>query len=312
MSLLDALLLDPYRLNAWIAYRADSVKGIGTQNDPYDGSTATKLDTILNNLVANTRIHFGPGTFQINGYQDGATSGWLKSGMKIVGSGIDVTTLQMVGATTMSKHYFAIGHPFSSGGQPNLMDHFEISDLTIDCNLAGATTQTACGAVRIMGNYARVRRIKVVYWGKKASGPDCFVIAMITADPASGVLGVIDTGIEECIAITPGNGNDGPITVFHSGPKDDAGANAEGYGTGPFIRNCFVDFGWPTATAECRGLSLAWCKGGIAEGNQVHNTKYGGPCITKASSRDLVVHSTFPSRPGHRLVRRRVGWGCDI
>src|SRR6266849_6100399 len=111
MSLLDALLLDPLRMNVWIAYRTDGVAGTGTQNDPYDGSTSTKLDTILNNVAANNRIHLGPGTFQINGFQDGATSGWLKSGMKIVGSGIDVTTLQMVGATTTNKHYFVIGHP---------------------------------------------------------------------------------------------------------------------------------------------------------------------------------------------------------
>src|SRR5207302_7733359 len=100
MSLLDALLLDPYRINVWITYRTDGVKGTGTQNDPWDGSTATKLDTVLNTLAINMRIHFGPGTFQINGYQDGATSGWLKSGMKIVGSGVDVTKLQLVGATT--------------------------------------------------------------------------------------------------------------------------------------------------------------------------------------------------------------------
>jgi hypothetical protein len=39
MSLLDALLLDPYRINVWIAYRMDGVKGSGTQADPWDGST---------------------------------------------------------------------------------------------------------------------------------------------------------------------------------------------------------------------------------------------------------------------------------
>src|SRR5881409_3989208 len=138
MSLFDALLLDPYRLNVWIAYRTDGVKGSGTENDPFDGSTATRLDTVLNSLVANTRIHFGPGTFQINGYQDGAASSWLRSGMAIIGSGIDITTLQMAGAVTATKHYFAIGHPFSSGGQPNLMDYVEVSDLTINCNLSGA------------------------------------------------------------------------------------------------------------------------------------------------------------------------------
>src|SRR2546429_1743426 len=258
MSLLDALLLDPYRINVWIAYRTDGVAGSGTQNDPYDGSSATKLDTILNSLGTNTRIHFGPGTFQINGYQDGATSGWLKSGMKIVGSGVDVTKFKLVGATTTNKHYFALGHPFSSGGQPNLMDYFEISDLTIDCNLAGATTQTACGAVRGLGNHARVRRIKFINWGTKTSGPPCFGIAMITADPTSGVNGVTDTGIEECIAISPDGGNVGPATVFHTGPKDDSGTNSESFGTGPFIRNCFVDCGSPTATPEYRALSMGW------------------------------------------------------
>ena len=38
---------------------------------------------------------------------------------------------------------------------------------------------------------------------------------------------------------------------------------------------------------------MAWCKGGLVEGNQVHNTKYGGPYISKSSSRDLVVRNNF-------------------
>src|SRR5205823_8499466 len=38
---------------------------------------------------------------------------------------------------------------------------------------------------------------------------------------------------------------------------------------------------------------MAWCKGGIVEGNQVHNTKYGGPYISKSSARDLVVRNNF-------------------
>jgi hypothetical protein len=38
---------------------------------------------------------------------------------------------------------------------------------------------------------------------------------------------------------------------------------------------------------------MAWCKAGIVEGNQIHNTKYGGPCISKSSSRDLIVRNNF-------------------
>ena len=50
MSLLDALLLDPYRINVWIAYRTDGVKGTGTQNDPYDGSTSLAAAVSVTNL----------------------------------------------------------------------------------------------------------------------------------------------------------------------------------------------------------------------------------------------------------------------
>jgi len=100
MSLLDALLLDPYRINIWIAYRTDGVAGSGTQNDPYDGSTATRFDATMNSLLANTTVHLGPASstnpFTTTGFwttSDGSTgSGWQpKPGMRIVGSGIDVT-----------------------------------------------------------------------------------------------------------------------------------------------------------------------------------------------------------------------------
>ena len=40
MSLLEALLLDPAPFDTWLAYRRDGVKGSGTLNDPWDGSTS--------------------------------------------------------------------------------------------------------------------------------------------------------------------------------------------------------------------------------------------------------------------------------
>ena len=48
MSLLDALLLDSYRMNLWIACRTDRVGGSGTQSDPFDGSTQAKFDALMN------------------------------------------------------------------------------------------------------------------------------------------------------------------------------------------------------------------------------------------------------------------------
>src|SRR5213082_2905399 len=69
MSLLDALLLDPYRTNVWIAYRTDGVAGTGTQNDPYDGSTnfaAAKSVTLTNVGLVATATTVAPHGYSSN------------------------------------------------------------------------------------------------------------------------------------------------------------------------------------------------------------------------------------------------------
>src|SRR5258708_5686842 len=131
MSLCDALLLDPYAIDlsrgeVWIAARTDSVAGSGTQNDPYDGSTQAKFDALLNstlNYHPNTRIHLGPGTFQTNGFQISPTIGGvlLETGWKIIGSGMEVTTLKLVGMTDNSENA-------ALGNTQAFLDTFEVWD----------------------------------------------------------------------------------------------------------------------------------------------------------------------------------------
>ncbi len=254
-----------------------------------------RFDDIMSALGANTRVHLGPTSvnkpFLTRGYATNATSGWqAKTGMNIVGSGVDVTTLRLVGQA-INGSYFGIGHDFAGG----TVDCFEVSDLTIDSNLMIPVANSAvCGAVRVLGNHARVRRVKVINWGANDAKP-LFVVAVVTADPASGSSGVVDCGIEEVIAVSPAASATGaPITVLHGGPAADAPtAVSEAFGTSPFIRNCYVDCGSPTATPEYHALSMAWCRGGVIEGNQVHNTQYGGPYINYSSSRDLAVRNNI-------------------
>jgi hypothetical protein len=79
--------------------------------------------------------------------------GWqAKTGMKIIGSGTDVTTLQLVRSGVGVAHYYTIGHVLSTSGsqsQPVTVDFFEVSDLTTDCNLSNISgSQVACGAVK--------------------------------------------------------------------------------------------------------------------------------------------------------------------
>lgn len=292
MSLLDALLLTPHPFNVWIARRTDGIKGSGTASDPYDGSTQAKLDAIMSGFSSqsNMTIHLGPGEFETNGYN--GTTGWqARPGMKIQGAGIDVTVLKLVNVSPGSAtHYFAIGHGLTSA-----VDSFEVSNLTIDCNLAAANSNAACGGVRVLGNHTRIHRIKVKGWGTKTTSMPCYAVAANTGDVTGAPSGVVNCRIEECILIEPGSSvASGIVTVLHAGPNDQSGGStAEIFGTGPIIRNCFVDCGSPTATAEYRGLSMSWCRSGVVEGNQIHNTKYGGPYSDKTTIRDLVVRNNY-------------------
>lgn len=104
MSLLDALLLDPCRVNVWIAARNDGIKGSGTISDPYNAKDAGTFDALMNGFPEYTHVNLGPGKSQTAGYSDSApTAGWQpKRGMKIIGSGVDVTTIKLVGAAPVA------------------------------------------------------------------------------------------------------------------------------------------------------------------------------------------------------------------
>ncbi len=308
MSLLDALLLDPAPLEIWIAYRTDGIKGSGTASDPYDGSTATKFDAVMNDLPAHTRVHLGPCPwekdmqgndtvlipFQTKGYADGETTGWQpKPGMSITGAGIDVTVLQLADAAVENGQYYVIGHALIADDAPNLLDHFEISDLTIDCNFDGQDAEEiSCAAIRIMGNHSRIRRVKAVNWGTNDEETPCFVISTLTANPPD-VTGVDDAGIEDCIVVKPSAAMTGnAATMIHAGGLE-GDSSVEAFGKAPFIRHCFLDGGKtaPGTGAVLRGVSMSWCKGGVIEGNQIHNVEYGGPYQDKTSTREIIIRN---------------------
>ncbi len=299
MSLLDALLLDPAPFNVWIAKRTDGLKGSGTASDPYDGSTQARFDGVMSLFAAqsNVAIHLGPGEFQTNGYND--TTGWqARPGMKIIGSGMDVTVLKLVNVAPVSAaHYFAIGHSLAT-----VADTFEVCDLTIDCNLASANTNAACGGVRVMGNHARIQRVKVKNWGTKSSSVPCFALSVITAYPDTGPSDVVNAGIEDCVVIEPydpnSSGSVGPATALHAGSPSGLSFTKEGHAKSPSIRNCFVDCGVTTPNPNStlwkyRALSMGWCRGGVVEGNHVYNTEIGGPYQDQRSVRDLIVRNNF-------------------
>jgi len=111
-------------------------------------------------------IHLGPGVFQTRGFAPNDARGFqARSGWKIVGSGIDTTVLQLVGADHADQHYHIIGMPIQPSGVNPItpLERFEISDLTLDANSDSQPgrpnpgyASVACGAIQILGAHCRV------------------------------------------------------------------------------------------------------------------------------------------------------------
>jgi len=286
MSLLDSLLLDPPRLDVWIAVRTDGVAGTGTESDPYDGSTQVKFDALMNSFAAYTTIHLGPGTFETRGYSNVALGGghptWQpKAGMKILGSGIDVTYLKIVNAgsynnTTLENGlYFAIGATLG-----NVVDYFEVSDLTIDSNMAGQPVtpglgyaHLACGAIRVTGSYVRIRRVKAINWGTQTEVLECFVLDAGSADPSLPEL--VNPIIEGCICVQPHEHNRRETTIVHIGGSESSADHTMLFSRGPVLRRNFVDCAFSGGRYNFRITSYqstSWSNGtGTFVGKRPHN-----------------------------------------
>jgi hypothetical protein len=131
-SLIDALLCESTRINVWLARRTDGISGSGSAADPFCANTAEQFDAIMSNTTkvpANSCVHLGPGIFETKGFCDEGGGGWeARAGVHIAGSGIDVTTLKLVGASVADRQYFAVGHALGSGSSS--VDFFSITSLT--------------------------------------------------------------------------------------------------------------------------------------------------------------------------------------
>ena len=161
------------------------------------GAQCTKLiyrfDDVMNQLLAspsaNVAIRLGPGTFQTRGHDEArAYPGWqYKAGQRLIitGSGIDVTWLKVMYASFVDGHVSAI-----NAGYNDYLNYFEASDFTVDCNLPGQLhlhgqyvssdghnvsnlPQVACGALRAVGQHARIRRIRAINFGTECWFSPC-------------------------------------------------------------------------------------------------------------------------------------------
>ena len=185
-------------------------------------------------------IHIGPGVFQTRGSGPGLSTppGWRpRSGQKIIGSGMGATTLKLVGAPIASVHYYAIGTDFE------YLDAFEVSDLTVDCNVEGQTSRfIATGAVGLIGGgrHIRIRRVRAINFGTRTAAGyvenfPLFAVAALGTDS-------YDLVFEDCIAEWPAHNNYWNSTVIVvGGGENPRGDGVAYYARGCAIRNCYVN-----------------------------------------------------------------------
>src|SRR5437899_9111307 len=122
---------------------------MGTIADPYEVSTQSKFDSVMSSMPANCTIHLLGGTYMTKGSWNGF---WIKTGQRILGSGIDITTIKL----TNSSSCFVLGdHDDHAKG-------IEVSDLTLDANAQNNGTSITFGGIAINGSRAAIRRVKVV------------------------------------------------------------------------------------------------------------------------------------------------------
>jgi hypothetical protein len=206
--------------------------------------THYRFDEVLPTIAANTAIHLGPGVFLTRGYRPGETIR-IKTRQKIIGSGMGMTTLKLVNASVVDSAYAVIG-TLPTGGE---LRHFEVSDLTLDCNLDGQLiaghdfAPIACAGITASGAHLRYRRVRVIHFGSLKAGYECFALWSAGAHPNAGVESV-DCVIEDCIVEHPAINQAEMTTCIHMGSeaiKQGPGIGIQGYHRASVIRNCLVD-----------------------------------------------------------------------
>ncbi len=213
------------------------------------------FDAIMRAVPENSVVHLGVGVFETKGSMSAIAGGWNpKTGLRIMGAGLALTTLKLVGASapfTGDEH-----HAISFGSVSP--DGFEVSDLTVDCNVEGQLHPLAsCSAISLPagGRHVRIRRVRVINFGSRGplgtlGPPDnayrenfpVFIGVPVSNTPENLITQRKDTHncvIEDCLVERRS-----PNCLWGSSLLLIGGGDHEGipyYARGCAIRNCYVN-----------------------------------------------------------------------
>ncbi len=235
-----------------------------------------RFDDIMRPMPENTLIHLGRGVFETRGFDPGRSEqlNWtIRAGQRILGSGMGVTTLKLMHAVpfvpsvTSQQLTLAMGHSWNTSPYIANVDHFEVSDLTVDCNMRSQITdRVAKAAVLAFGRHVRIRRVRAVDYCTQSSPVECFVLSTAGADPRISATGAdpgnpfterVDCRIEDCVLEQPGLNGLYTITgMLLAGGEEPAGG-LTGFHRACVERNNYINFEFQDNPVSIAGVTIA-------------------------------------------------------
>jgi hypothetical protein len=250
----------------WVSTNTDS-DNLGTLDNPFICNTQTSFDYRMNNLPANSTIHILAGTYQTLGDND-----WfIKSGQKILGSGIDVTIIQLV--TNAPSGSFVMGSPPGT--------NIVVSDLTI----AGANTSTlSYSGLCLSGTKLTVSRVKAINLAffDKSVNSEAWGIGMVSCGYGSTIQSEGNI-IEDC-EVSHFQGGSGISAIFFNGsPTNSISGIMRG-------NRVYLSTSVPLGYFAFNG---AWTHNWLVEDNYVHGGSVGFYGDTGSYLNVVVAHNLF-------------------
>ena len=275
MLLLQTVSAETQFANEFWISTSTNTANLGTLDNPYDGSTQLKFDAAMNNLPANSTIHILAGTYQTLG--TGAGGYTLKSGQKVLGSGIDNTLIRLIPNSGNGSSVYVM---CNSGNVPS---NNVVSDLTLDASYA-STPNVSYNGVVLSGGHHTVRNVKVINTGGIPS-LESFAIAI-----DAGGCGPAETNnsegnlVENCV-IGPVMAYGGDGIAFNVS-RDLFCPQLGMIWISGIIRNNRID-GAPL------GINGSWMRNTLVEGNYIHGGGAGFYGDTGGYTNIIVAHNVF-------------------
>ncbi len=256
----------------WISTNTSSTN-LGTLDNPFICATEPEFDYTMSNLclVPNSTIHILAGTYQTHGSPSGFL---LKTGQKVIGSGIDVTVLQLAPGTR--DNTVVIGSLIGT--------NMEVSDLTCDGNYQGQSgASVTYHGVGLWGTQNAVRRVKVINLAKFGGNTEAWGIVLNNSNLADSEGNII----EEC-----------EVSHFQGGVygKGISAISLNGkYQSTPIsgiVRGNRVLLDPSLSNPEV-AFNGNWIHDCLYEGNYVNGATFGYYGDTGGSTDIIVTHNTF-------------------